>query len=193
MRALDPTLTPGQVAEARKQMDDAAFARDRLHAALPRLGERLKELRASEENARRWAAYKKLEAERDEIVKELAEYPALAQRIAAIVERLSANDIALDHLNAHALPSRAPKLRSAELVARNLSTFSPAQFVAIPRIGQETRLVRFEYDKADAYLWPRPAPHVSFPKGPPPVIEYPQSRHAPNPGNPPKRAAGGQS
>ena len=109
--------------------------RDRLQAALPRLDERLKELKASEEDARRWAAYKKLEVERDAIVEELKEYPALAKRIAAIVERLAANDAAVDRLNNYALPSRAPKLRSAELIARDLSSFSPAQFVTIPRIG----------------------------------------------------------
>lgn len=163
-------------------------------AFAPPSSARLKDLKASEEDARRWAAYKKIEAERDAIVAELAEYPALAKRISAIVERLAANDVAVDNLNNHTLPSRAPKLRSAELIARDLATFSPAQFVAVPRIGQEMRLVRFEHDKADPYLWPRPAPPVdpstySFPKlrPPPPEIERPQSRHQP------KMAAGGQS
>ena len=36
-RALDPALSSQQVAEARRQMDDAVFARDRLTAAVPRL------------------------------------------------------------------------------------------------------------------------------------------------------------
>jgi hypothetical protein len=198
-RALDPTLTMKEISEVRRAMEDAAFSRDRLQAALPRLSERLKELRAAEEDARRWAAYKKLEVERDAIAEELKEYPALAKRIAAIVERLAANDIALDNLNAYALPTRAPKLRSAELLARNLPSFSPAQFVTIPRIGQQTRLVKFEHDKADPYFFPKPAATMPvdygamFPKGdPPPVIEKPQSRHTPNPAQP-KKAIGAQS
>lgn len=33
-RALDPALTAKEVAEARRNMEDAAFARDRLQAAL---------------------------------------------------------------------------------------------------------------------------------------------------------------
>jgi hypothetical protein len=51
-QALDPALSAKEVAEARRQMDDAAFARDRLSAAVPRLRERLEELLAAEEDAR---------------------------------------------------------------------------------------------------------------------------------------------
>jgi hypothetical protein len=43
-RAFDPALSADSVADARRAMDDAAFKRDRLRAALTKLGERLKEL-----------------------------------------------------------------------------------------------------------------------------------------------------
>lgn len=131
----------------------------------------------------RWHAYRKLEAERDEVVEELKEYPALAKRLAQIVERLSKNDQAIEQINNHALPSRASKLRSAELIARDLQSFSPGPFVSIPRISQETRLVRFEHDKDMPHLWPPAHPPVDpmiydFPKTtpPPPVIEKPKPR-----------------
>ena len=55
-RALDPALSAKEVAEARRQMEDAAFARERLSAAVPRLQERLKQLRDAEEDTRRWVA-----------------------------------------------------------------------------------------------------------------------------------------
>ena len=69
-RALDPALSAKGVAEARRSMEDAAFARDRLQAAVPRLQERLAKLRAAEEDARRWAAYEKAKAERDRLAEE---------------------------------------------------------------------------------------------------------------------------
>ena len=94
------------VGEARRQMEDAAFRRDRLQAAVTRLQERLNELRAQEEDARRWAAYRKAEAERDKLAAELAEvYPAFAERLAALLPRIATNDREIDHINAHALPS----------------------------------------------------------------------------------------
>jgi hypothetical protein len=66
-RALDPALSAPDVAAARREMDDAAFRRDRLQVAGKRLGERLREVRADEEDQRRWIAYKKAKAERDEL------------------------------------------------------------------------------------------------------------------------------
>ena len=64
-RALDPALSPAEVAEARRQMEDAAFRRDRMQVAVQKLGERLKERQWREENQRRQTAYDKVKAERD--------------------------------------------------------------------------------------------------------------------------------
>jgi hypothetical protein len=52
-RALDPALPGNVVTEARRVMDDAAFRRDRLLAAVTKLGERLEQLKDQEENERR--------------------------------------------------------------------------------------------------------------------------------------------
>ena len=91
--ALDPTLSGSELKDARKCMDDAAFKRDRLQAAMGKLRERLAELKDQEENARRQVAYDKAEAVRDELAKELADlYPAFAQKLVELLPRIAAND-----------------------------------------------------------------------------------------------------
>src|SRR5207245_1992467 len=99
-RALDPALSSGDVAAARSEMEDAAFLRDRLGEAVRRLGERLRELRWQEDQARRRAAYEAARAERDELAKELAEvYPRVEAQLADIAGRIAASDAVLDRVN----------------------------------------------------------------------------------------------
>ena len=98
--ALDPTLSGSELKDARKCMDDAAFKRDRLQAALGKLRERLAQLKDQEENARRQVAYDKAEAVRDELAKELADlYPAFAQKLAELLARVVINDREIDYIN----------------------------------------------------------------------------------------------
>jgi hypothetical protein len=119
--ALDPTLSGNQLKDARNCMDDAAFKRDRLQAALGKLKERLKQLLEQEENAQRQVIYDKLKAERDQLAKEYADlYPTVAQKLAEVLSRIAANDRELDYINKHALPKGAPRLREVELIAREL-------------------------------------------------------------------------
>ena len=104
-RALDPALSAADVATARCEMDDAAFRRDRLQVAVKRLGERLREVRAQEEDQRRWLAYEKAKAERDKLAAELKDvYPALAARIADLAARVDANDREIERINTRARP-----------------------------------------------------------------------------------------
>ena len=122
--ALDPTLSGSELKDARKCMDDAAFKRDRLQAALGKLRERLAQLKDEEENARRRVAYDKAEAVRDELANELADlYPAFAQRLAELLPRIAANDREIEYINGRALPSGAKRLLVAELKARGLPSF----------------------------------------------------------------------
>jgi hypothetical protein len=119
--ALDPTLSGSQLEDARNCMDDAAFKRDRLQAALGKLKERLKQLLEQEENVRRQVIYDKLKAERDQLAKEYADlYPTVAQKLAEVLSRIAANDREVDHINKHALPKGAPRLLEVELIAREL-------------------------------------------------------------------------
>jgi hypothetical protein len=53
----NPALSSSDVAEPRRQMEDAAFRRERLQTAVTRLRERFEEVRAQEEDERRWVAY----------------------------------------------------------------------------------------------------------------------------------------
>jgi hypothetical protein len=107
-RALDPTLSANEVADARRAMDDAAFKRDRLRAAVTKLSERLQQLKDQEENERRQLAYDKVAAERDKLAAELAEfYPAFAQKLGDLFSRVIANDREIDFINNHALPKPA--------------------------------------------------------------------------------------
>ena len=118
-RALDPLVTAGELAAARTAMDDARFVHERLTAAVSRLRQRLAEVQASEEQARRLAHYRDLEQVRDQLAAELrALYPAFALKLAALLTRIAANDQAIAHVNSHAKPSGLPPLLSAELVAR---------------------------------------------------------------------------
>jgi hypothetical protein len=107
-RALDPVLSVNDVADARRQMEDAAFRCDRLQAAVKRLGERLEEVKAQEENQQRQLVYERVRQERDQLAAELsAIYPALAHKLAELLPRIAANDREVEYINGHALPSGA--------------------------------------------------------------------------------------
>jgi hypothetical protein len=149
--ALDPTLSGPEVKDARKCMDDAAFRRDRLQAALEKLRERLAQLKYQEEHARRRVNYDKAKAVRDELASELADlYPPFAQRIVELLVRVAANDREIDHIN-HALPNGADRLLVAELKARGLQGFV-VNSVEVPRIID--RLCLPPWQPRSNYLWP---------------------------------------
>jgi hypothetical protein len=154
-RALDPTLSNADVTEARREMEDAAFRRDRLKTAISKLETRLADLRHKEEQERRWAAYEKATAERDALAAELKElYPAFEARVTDLIARIEANDREIERINTHAIPEGAARVRVAELVARGLNGFTSG-VSDIPRITRDLRLPAFEYRTNDDYAWPR--------------------------------------
>jgi hypothetical protein len=151
-RALDPTLSANDVADARRKMEDAAFKRDRLQAALGKLGERLKQLQDEEENARRQVIYDKLKAERDQLAKEYTDlYPPLAQKLAELLSLVAANDREVDYLNKHALPKGADRLLEVELIARELPGWVQAGIQTL-RVIDLLRLPPWR--PRTNYLWP---------------------------------------
>lgn len=153
--ALDPVLSAEELAQARRQMEDAAFRRERLQVAVKKLRERLQQLRAQEEDHRRWVAYNKAKAKRDELAAELADiYPAFAHRLAQLLSRIASNDREIEYINNHARPSGAERLLVAELTARGLEGFVKNS-VQTPRITEELRLPAFEYSAHERYAWPR--------------------------------------
>ena len=149
--ALDPTLSGFELTGARKGMDDAAFKRERLQAALGKLRERLAELKYEEENVRRQAVYDKAEAERDELAKELADfYPVFAEKLAELLARVVVNDREIDYINNRALPRGADRLLVAELKARGLPWV--VNNVETPRITDHLQLPPWQ--QRSNYLWP---------------------------------------
>ena len=150
-RALDPTLSGSELTDARKCMDDAAFRRDRLQAALGKLRERLAQLKYQEENARRQVAYDKAEAGRDELANELADlYPAFAQKLVELLVRVVVNDREIDYINNRALPRGADRLLVAELKARGLPWVMNS--IETPRITDQLNLQPWQ--PRSNYLWP---------------------------------------
>jgi hypothetical protein len=154
-QALDPALTANAVAEARRQMEDAAFRRERMQVAVLRLKDRLKEIKALEEDQRRRIIYDKAKAERDRLAAELkAIYPGIESQLGQLITKIEANDREIEFVNAHGLPTGAERLRSAELVARGLESWRLNQ-AEVSRITWELCLPAFEHDPHRPYAWPR--------------------------------------
>jgi hypothetical protein len=85
-----------------------------------RLQERLRELKALEDNQQRQIAYDKAKAVRDELAAELkAVYPPIEAQLRNLLTRIDENDKQIEYINAHALPKGAERLLVAELVGRS--------------------------------------------------------------------------
>lgn len=152
--ALDPTVDSSKLADARRQMDDAAFRHERLQAAVTRLRDRRDDLLAREEDQRRQHEYDKTKVERDELAAQLKEiYPAIVEKLPPLLARIAANDRMVEYINARALPRGAPRLIFVELVARGLDGFVQNR-TQIPRITEELRLPAFGHEPQAAYVWP---------------------------------------
>jgi len=151
--ALDPTLSGAELKDARKSMDDLAFKRERLQAAITKLGERLKQLQDEEENARRQIIYDRLKAERDQLAKEFAEfYPTFAKQLSELLARIAANDREVDHINKNARPKGMGRLLEVELIARDLPGWVQGG-IQTDRIIDVLRLP--PWHPRTHYLWPR--------------------------------------
>src|SRR5262249_3346730 len=156
-RALDPALSSNAVSEARRQMEEAAFERDRMAPAGAKLRERWIAGEARVEDARRLRAYDEIAAERDRLAQELKEfYPDVAERLAELVARIAANDAEIERINAHALPRERGRLLSAELVARDLPGWVLNAPPLAKRLTDELLLPALELRPGPdgGYLWP---------------------------------------
>ena len=90
---------------------------------------------------------------RDALVEELRrEYPAIPARLADL--GVDENDQAIERINTRALPSGAPSIAYAELVARGLSGFMDGT-ANVPRITKQLRVPNFTYSAFDRFAWPR--------------------------------------
>jgi hypothetical protein len=145
-RALDPALTASTIVEARREMDDAAFKRERLQTAVTRLQARLKEVKAEEEDRRRWLVYKRLKDERDRLVVELkAIYPDIEAKLGKLISDLERNEREIFFINCHELPAGAQRLQSAELIARGIGSWRVGM-ADVVRIVEQLCLSSFKHD-----------------------------------------------
>jgi hypothetical protein len=154
-RALDPALSAADVIPARREMEARAFWHERLQTAVVRLKERLRRIKGLEEDQRRQVIYERTKAERDLLAAELkAHYPNIEAQLAELIARIDANDREIDFVNAHGLPTGAKRLRSAELVAREVEAWRVNQ-ADVVRITRELCLPSFKHDPHRPYAWPR--------------------------------------
>ena len=99
-RALDPLLSRDEVKLARREMEDAAFTRDRLHEAGTKLAERVEALKALEADRRLQAEHERVLAERDRLAEEMERMADPIAQIAHTVSRIAICDREIGRLNA---------------------------------------------------------------------------------------------
>ena len=99
-RALDPLLSRDDVKLARRELEDAAFARDRLHEAGKKLAERIEALKSLEADRRMWAEHEPVRAERDRLAREMEGMAEPIMQIAHLVSQIEACDREIGRLNA---------------------------------------------------------------------------------------------
>jgi hypothetical protein len=97
---LDPLLCGEDVMLARREMEDAAFTRDRLHEAGTKLAERIEALKALEADHRMWAEHERVLAERDRLAEETERMAGPIAQIAHTVSRIEICDREIRRLNA---------------------------------------------------------------------------------------------
>jgi hypothetical protein len=135
----------------------AELTRDRLHAALPRLQQKLGEAQSREYAARWESDYRQAEALRDAAAQRFARYPALVHELIEIILEAQAVDAEVSRVNGSALPGEHRRLQSVELKARGLKNFS----ISNPSVVDMVRLADWQHSERMA--WPPHPPSVHLP------------------------------
>jgi hypothetical protein len=149
-KALDPIASP-DAAMAHGAMTEAAFMRERLRTMLPRLRERCREVAVQEYRAAWNADCDAVEVERDALAVEFREvYQPAKTKFVDLFSRMAANDREVQRIAASAPAGEPRRLANAELVARNMESFT----IAKPSIVKDLRLPDFEHSERMA--WPPP-------------------------------------
>jgi phage-related tail protein len=99
-RALDPLLSGDDLKIARREMDGAAFKRDRLQEASAKLTERVEALKALEADRRMSAEHERVKTERDRLAEEMERMADPIAQIAQLVRQIEACDREIGRLNA---------------------------------------------------------------------------------------------
>jgi hypothetical protein len=99
-RALDPLLYRDDVKVARREMEDAAFTRDRLHQAGAKLADRVEALKALEADRLLRAEHERVSAERDSLAEEMERMAEPIAQIAHTASKIAICDREIGRLNA---------------------------------------------------------------------------------------------
>jgi hypothetical protein len=159
--ALDPT----RIVDAKSvaaTVAAAALQRDRYQAALPRLEERRKQI-AEAEYYRSWAETRdEVQAQRDELVRELRErYPVLARELIEMVSKIAPTDAMIDQVN-KGRPDGEHSLQQTECLARDVLNFGVANHGGLLSLTTELKLPKFKSDdNAYQYMWPQRVPSIA--------------------------------
>ncbi len=147
-RFYDPVQSP-DYHQARDRMESTQDAAARLRSLLPRLTDKYRAAAAAEERAKWQVRYDKLERERDELAKELAQfYPEFESRLVDLFNRLAINSAACSELHGSRPANAKGFLKGAELTARKLDDFTRDQ----PSIVRELRLP--SWTDSSRMAWP---------------------------------------
>ena len=119
-QALNSALPPN---EARQRMDDASFTAGRLRTRLPKLQQRYLEVDEREQVARWEANAARVERLRDAAASKFLKTRDLIDELAAIFAEVADVEKEVNQINTSS-PSGGRHLHAAELVARNLASFS---------------------------------------------------------------------
>jgi hypothetical protein len=124
-RALDPTTTV-DLRAAHERMQEAAFVRDRLKAALPQLRDHLSQCQVHAAYTSWMIRRDAVKATRDAAAERFKRVPALIAELTDIFTTTHASNAEVGNSNGTS-PSGAEHLFRAELMARNLPAFSASQ------------------------------------------------------------------
>ncbi len=125
-----------------------------MQVAVTKLGVRLRELKAQEEDDRQRANYETVKATRDKLAAELANvYPAIERQLVDLFTRLDANDREVNYVNTR-LPSNTERLRVAELVARGLPGLVK-NGTQIEQMAELMALPAFKFSALLPLAWPQ--------------------------------------
>ena len=152
LKALDTVRSPN-AAEARRAMEDAQFACDRLRTALPRLQESFNKV-AAEEAYNNWVitAYEPVKAERDGAAAELRSlYAPFVVKMADLLLRIEQIDSAIRRVN-----DTRPRCESADGDGRHLQSVETeargAGRLNETLISRDLKLPHWR--PGDGYAWP---------------------------------------
>jgi hypothetical protein len=138
--------------EARERIAVLVTSRDRLTAARKPLADSLSAALAAEQKDRWWSEYRKVKTKLDAAVTAYKDYQQHADAIVSLFGLAAEVDREVSRLNETAPDGIDRRLRSVELTARGMGSFSRDQ----PSLSSQTILPR--WDASARNLWPaRPA------------------------------------